>query len=207
VKETSWRVSADTPEAGRLIAAVLMGMLRMDRSARPLVLCIGSDRSTGDALGPLVGSILARRPERAYHVLGTLDCPVHAMNLLSVRQSIAAHQPVIAVDASLGIPEQVGTVTVGIGPLRPGAGVRKQLPSVGDFHVTGTVNVGGFMEYLVLQNTRLYVVMKLATVIAQGIHLALQRTPSSDDQAVISARQPAVEPLEPPLPHFAPWQL
>jgi putative sporulation protein YyaC len=36
----------------------------------------------------------------------------------------------------------------------------------------GNVNIGGFMEYLVLQNTRLSIVMKLAETITSAIQLA-----------------------------------
>ena len=57
-----------------------------------------------------------------------------------------------------------------MGPVKPGAGVNKELPAVGDIHITGIVNVSGFMEYFVLQNTRLHLVMKMAKTIANGIH-------------------------------------
>lgn len=50
-----------------------------------------------------------------------------------------------------------------------GAAVNKSLPLVGEIHITGVVNVGGFMEYLVLQNTRLNLVMRMAGVIVQGL--------------------------------------
>ena len=46
-----------------------------------MFLCIGTDRSTGDSLGPLVGHKLRRRSLRGAAVIGTLDKPVHAMNL------------------------------------------------------------------------------------------------------------------------------
>ena len=55
---------------------------------------------------------------------------------------------------------------------KPGAGVNKQLPEVGDIHITGIVNVSGFMEFFVLQNTRLNLVMKMAKTIANGIYQA-----------------------------------
>lgn len=42
--------------------------------------------------------------------------------------------------------------------------------------MTGIVNVGGFMEYFVLQNTRLSLVMNMANVIGDALHLALRRT-------------------------------
>jgi hypothetical protein len=42
-------------------------------------ICIGTDRSSGDSLGPFVGTYLN---EMGYkNVYGTLDEPVHAMNL------------------------------------------------------------------------------------------------------------------------------
>ncbi|MFO8060907.1 MAG: spore protease YyaC, partial [Bacillota bacterium] len=70
-----------------------------------------------------------------------------------------------------GSRPHVGTVTLSDRPLRPGVGVQKQLPEVGTLHVTGTVNVTGFMEYYVLQNTRLSLVMSMARWIAEGIQI------------------------------------
>ncbi|MHB1956567.1 MAG: spore protease YyaC, partial [Sulfobacillus sp.] len=75
----------------------------------------------------------------------------------------------MAVDASLGKLEDVGTLLIGPGPLHPGSGVNKQLPPLGRYHMTGTVNVGGFMEYFVLQNTRLALVMHMASFIALAL--------------------------------------
>jgi hypothetical protein len=39
--------------------------------------------------------------------------------------------------------------------------------------ITGIVNFGGFMDFLVLQNTRLNIVMKIADLIATGIRYVL----------------------------------
>ena len=80
---------------------------------------------------------------------------------------------IIAVDACLGKSESVGCVSIKKGPLRPGTGVNKKLPQVGDMHIIGVVNVGGFMEYFVLQNTRLNLVMKMAELISEGLEWAL----------------------------------
>ncbi|NSJ87437.1 DUF1256 domain-containing protein [Blautia hansenii] len=46
-----------------------------------VILCIGSDRITGDSLGPLVGHSLSRFSLPHARVYGTLDRPVHALNL------------------------------------------------------------------------------------------------------------------------------
>lgn len=137
-----------------------------------VLLCIGTDRSTGDCLGPLVGSKIGLLKQEFFEVYGTLDNPVHASNLKETLEKIYGKYKnplIIAVDACLGKVENVGCINLGDGSLNPGAGVNKNLPPVGQIHITGIVNVGGFMEYIVLQNTRLNVVMRLADVIANGL--------------------------------------
>jgi len=141
-----------------------------------ILLCIGTDRSTGDCLGPLVGSKMAALGENFFKVYGTLDNPVHASNLGEKLKEIQDnhHNPfIIAIDACLGNLSNVGCITIGDGSLLPGAGVNKKLPPVGHIHITGIVNVGGFMEYLVLQNTRLSTVMRIADTMVRGFHNAL----------------------------------
>jgi putative sporulation protein YyaC len=144
-----------------------------------LFVCIGTDRSTGDALGPLIGSRLRKYNFSDIHLYGTLDEPVHAMNLQETLTTIHNnhHQPyIVGIDACLGQASNIGNIQLGFGPLKPGAGVNKQLPPVGHVHITGTVNVGGFMEYFVLQNTRLSLVVNMSEVIAKSIYIALIRT-------------------------------
>jgi len=136
------------------------------------VACIGTDRSTGDSLGPLVGHKLSKN--KFVSVVGTLENPLHARNLNEFIDSVGEKTLVIAVDACLGRMDHVGYLTIGEGPLKPGSGVNKDLPPVGDMHITGIVNYGGFMDFLVLQNTRLSLVMKMADVIANGLQKALK---------------------------------
>lgn len=141
-----------------------------------VVLCIGTDRSTGDSLGPLIGSKLHALSFNS-HVYGTLDDPVHATNLTDRIKLISANYQspyIMAIDACLGRLESVGCVSLGRGSVKPGAAVNKDLPAVGDAYITGIVNVGGFMEHLVLQSTRLNLVMKMADTIANGLSFALR---------------------------------
>ncbi|QIA28111.1 spore protease YyaC [Thermaerobacter sp. PB12/4term] len=172
------RVRAEDPRGWQLLGETLAVWLEQRGSRRLAVVCIGTDRSTGDALGPLVGTLLARSGEVARYevvLLGTLDEPVHAGNLDQAIARLAALETgttVLAVDACLGRSENVGSISAGRGALQPGAGVNKSLPAVGHLFVTGTVNVGGFMEYFVLQNTRLGLVLRMAEAIAAGIALA-----------------------------------
>ena len=138
-------------------------------------LCIGSDRVTGDCLGPYIGHQLLEHLNTDTHgvyVYGTLKSPVHALNLSRISRQIKILHPeglVIAVDASLGQKKHLGYVTIGNGALYPGAGVQKDLPPVGDIHITGIVNTAGIMEQLTLQTTRRSTVVALADVIACGI--------------------------------------
>ncbi|AQS57746.1 spore protease YyaC [Desulforamulus ferrireducens] len=137
-----------------------------------VIVCIGTDRSTGDCLGPLVGTKLTSCTEHGFTVYGTLDEPVHATNMNERLAVIEQKHPgalIIAIDACLGHLENVGCVNISTGSLAPGAGVNKSLPAVGQLNITGVVNVGGFMEYLVLQNTRLNLVMRLADLITEGL--------------------------------------
>lgn len=140
-----------------------------------VVLCIGTDRVTGDSLGPLVGYKLSKSSLNSVKVYGTLENPVHALNLDATTKEIynTYSKPfIIAIDASLGTLNHLGYITLGKGPLTPGLGVKKTLLPVGDIFITGIVNVSGVLDNLVLQTTRLDTVMNLADCISLAIRLA-----------------------------------
>lgn len=182
------RVHMDAPDAVSVIGNTLYhcGLPFVERADDVVLVCIGTDRSIGDSLGPLIGSYLSESADRPYTVLGTLDDPVHASNLadtLARVESTCQHPFIIGIDACLGRVESVGLLTVGTGSVKPGAGVNKSLPAVGQVYLTGVVNVGGFMEFLVLQNTRLSFVMRMAKVAAQGLQVGLDALLSARVQA------------------------
>ncbi|NLM20887.1 MAG: spore protease YyaC [Peptococcaceae bacterium] len=136
---------------------------------RPVILlCIGTDRSTGDSLGPLTGTKIQKKRLPGLKVIGTLAEPVHAENLEATLQKINlvyVNPYIIALDACLGSIESVGFITLSPGPLKPGTAVNKELPKVGEIHLTGIVNINGFAQYLILQNTRLNTVWQMSNVI------------------------------------------
>lgn len=137
-----------------------------------VILCIGTDRATGDCLGPLVGKHL-KQALPYVPVYGTLETPVHALNLEETIEQIYElyENPfIIAVDASLGIPEHIGYVTLSHAPLVPGKGVNKKLPAIGNLSITGIVNIAGFPNSILLQSTRLNTVMILADCISTAIY-------------------------------------
>lgn len=177
--QTLCRIPYDDANATEVLAQALVRSLLPHVHQREfLCLAIGTDRSTGDALGPLVGSQLAQLAPQGLTIYGTLDEPVHAMNLKEQIEQIHRRHPnafILSVDACLGQYKHIGMISLQEGSLRPGAGVNKRLPEVGDLSFTCVVNAGGFMEYFVLQNTRLAHVIKMAQVMAGSIHLAFTR--------------------------------
>ncbi|OEH91745.1 spore protease YyaC [Bacillus solimangrovi] len=170
-----FRVLHKQPDAAASLAKQIVRLLPTGN--RPIVIvCIGTDRSTGDALGPIAGSKFRQlTPKSSFYLYGNLDEPVHALNLedtLSNIQSKFDNPFIIGIDASLGRTKNIGVLNLKEGPVKPGAAMNKQLPEVGDIHITGIVNVSGFMEFFVLQNTRLNLVMTMAETIGSSLALA-----------------------------------
>jgi putative sporulation protein YyaC len=201
VSETHYINAADKP-AAQQVGIILSDCFQKYSFNHIVFLCIGTDRATGDSLGPIVGYKLknslaerlinmenikaprvnsvsfAQSNVRAVSVFGTLEKPVHAKNIEQTLNYINAvfDDPFIAaVDASLGRTENVGYVTISESALAPGAGLSKDLPSVGRISITGIVNVSDGMDFSILQNTRLNLVMKMSEVIHDGILSGLER--------------------------------
>ncbi|MBP3325642.1 MAG: spore protease YyaC [Coprococcus sp.] len=152
--------------------SILNMVYEMDTEGREIiVVCIGTDRATGDALGPLVGDFLFDGGFD-YSVAGTLQYPVHALNIRETINNIYTeyNNPfVIAVDASLGMTKDIGLITLSNTHLFPGKGVNKKLPAIGDISITGIVNQSGKPGSALLQNTRLYMVKNMAECIGNAL--------------------------------------
>ena len=162
--------------AARLLL-LLMNEMRASGRRQVVFLCIGTDRSTGDSLGPLIGSRLEAEEIGDVVVIGTLEHPVHAVNLDRTMEDIEEYYPdaiIIAVDAAVGRWDHVGLVTLEKGPLRPGLGVRKELAAVGDISITGIVGGAESGDPLFLQSIRLSKVMHLSDCISRSICLGMR---------------------------------
>lgn len=163
-----------------------------------IVVCVGTDRSTGDALGPLTGTYLMDKKLKHMTVYGTLHDPVHATNLedyITLIHNQHKHPFIIAVDACLGKTSSVGQIIACEGALKPGAALNKPLPPIGDVHITGVVNISGFMEYSVLQNTRLSIVVEMAKKIANVIDTIDQQLTSSYVTPAVLMQQQKKKPI------------
>ncbi len=168
------QIAFNASDASEQISINLLPHLPVNKPDTIVVVCVGTDRSTGDSLGPLVGTFLSEKENNTFSIYGTLEDPVHAVNLeekINLVHLEHSNPFIIAVDACLGRTKSVGTVQIHPHPLKPGAGVHKDLPEVGNIHITGIVNVSGFMEFYVLQNTRLSLVWNMAKTIAESIEL------------------------------------
>lgn len=148
-------------------------LLPILKSKRHIIfLCIGSDRATGDSLGPLIGYKLQNINCPYFHIYGSLEHPVNALNLSSViskLNEVYSNPFIVSIDASLGNYHNIGKIYIDYAPLAPGSALNKDLPIIGHISITGIVNVFKCSSFIVLQNTKLYTVMQLADCISDGI--------------------------------------
>lgn len=131
---------------------------------RPVILCIGSDRVTGDCLGPITGELLVNNGIDAY-VYGTLSFPVTAVNLADVLKGIKLRhlgKKILAIDSSVGKRQDVGRIAIMKGALKPGSADGKKLPAVGDVSITATVTD---LSFAPLASVRLGEVYRLSVKI------------------------------------------
>lgn len=140
------------------------------------IVCIGTDRSTGDSFGPLIGHMLSKLTLYDFRLFGTFSDPVHALTLPQTLEKINTRKTlVIAVDACVGSPEYVGYIGLGYEPVRPGSGLGKELPAVGDISVTGIVAMGGISPFVMLQNASLGMVYQMAEKTVFALQYALYK--------------------------------
>ncbi|MFD3262030.1 spore protease YyaC [Paenibacillus lentus] len=136
-------------------------------------LCIGTDRSTGDSLGPIVGT---RLEELGFpSVVGSLQHPCDADNLVFRMSAIPKDHVILAIDACLGVPASVGSYIVSGKPLIPAQSVGGGLPEAGHYSIAGVVNVNGPKPYWTLGMTSLYRVMQMADEIVRAVEEGFQR--------------------------------
>lgn len=168
IQSNHFRANYKEPDIAKTLSNQIMPWFPL-KTTDYIAVFIGTDRSTGDALGPLAGTYFEEMRPRNLHVYGTVHNPVHAVNLKESLCSIYKNHDkpyLIAIDACLGKSSSVGSIIAENKPLKPGLALNKQLPQVGNMNITGVVNVSGFMEQTVLQNTRLSLVMDMALEVA-----------------------------------------
>ena len=142
------------------------------KTFKPVIVCIGSDLAVGDSLGPLVGSMLCNSLKGKAYVYGTLESPVTAKETVTIFKTIKLLHPnskILAIDAGLGNKSDVGLVKVSNNGIKPGLGVSKTLPTIGDASIIGIVAEKFEGVENIFTKTRLNLVYKLAGAISNGI--------------------------------------
>lgn len=144
-----------------------------------IFLCVGSDKITGDAFGPIVGDNLQKLFKNTYNnikVEGTLEKPISGTNLKSQVEKIYTtyKKPcIIAIDAALALEKDIGKIVVSNSKMKFGKGTSKNIVEVGDISIKAIVakdyKVPRY-NFVNLQNTSLNIVIKLAEVTSKGIY-------------------------------------
>lgn len=168
--EYSFNVYNSLAPSGEVLA--LKKMLS-DCTEPPVIVCIGSDLSVGDSLGPVTGTKLKEKLKGLnVYVYGCLSKPITAHEVRYTNQFLKNTHPnstIIAVDAAVGTAGDIGLIKVAKRGLKPGSGANKRLAKVGDVSVMGIVAEKSLFNYSLFSATRLNIVYKMAEIIAEGL--------------------------------------
>lgn len=95
---------------------------------------IGTMKCILDSLGPRICSKLQNKAS----VFGTAESPLHALNIpqrVPVLMKENKDKLKIAIDSCICDEDKIGTIFIDSKPVRPGAGMKKELPAVGDYSI------------------------------------------------------------------------
>lgn len=139
----------------------------------PVIVCIGSDRVSGDSLGPVTGSMLKNKLNNPQViVLGSLDGTVTAKEikyLNSFLRETFLGRTVICIDSAVGSLSDVGVIKISDSPLLPGSGINKRLGKIGDVSVQGVVAEKNFLSKSALSEVKMGMIYKMSDIISDSI--------------------------------------
>jgi putative sporulation protein YyaC len=147
------------------------GLDRFFGGQKPVIVCVGTDLSIGDSLGPIVGTMLYEYRLDAF-VYGRLSETITAKDVRSIKTFLEKAHPTaktLIVDAAIGEKNDVGSIKLSLAPIRPGLGANKDLPKIGTVNLIGIVAERSCANYSFLNLTRLSPVYEMARKIADGI--------------------------------------
>lgn len=154
------------------VCLTLKKMVDSDAAA-PVILCIGSDLSIGDSLGPITGTKLKNSLSGLNcYVYGTLAKPITAHEVKYMNEFLKMthpNSPIIAVDAAVGIAGDIGLIKISRRGLKPGSGANKKLEKVGDVSIMGIIAEQSLFNYSLFSATRLNMIYKMSEIIAEGV--------------------------------------
>ena len=152
---------------------IVLALTRLLRSsARPVIVCIGSDLAIGDSLGPICGTLLSKKQCTDLFIYGTLKKTITAKEIKYMNEFLhETHpgSPVIAIDAAVGDAGDIGLIKLTNTGVRPGLGANKKLGKIGDIGIMGIVAERSVFNYSLLNLTRLNLVYRMADIVAEAI--------------------------------------
>ena len=141
------------------------------RGKLPIIVCIGTDAVAGDSLGPLTGSLLKEKINGKTFIFGSMESTITAKDVKSVASFLEATYPysqVLAIDAALGIKEEIGQIKISDQPVKPGLGVNKNLQKIGTASLLAVVEEKNLTKNL-LPTVRFSLIYKMAEIISSAI--------------------------------------
>ena len=117
-----------------------------------------------------MGSLLSSDKTLKAYVYGTLESPITAKEIVTIKELINKLHPfskVLVVDAAVGYNEEIGYIKINKSGIKPGLGANKNLPMIGDCSIIGVVAKKG--DSLVNNTVRFSLIYKIAKDIALGI--------------------------------------
>ena len=154
------------------VSGITESLKKVYQTNKPVIVCIGSDLAIGDSLGPLIGSILQSKLKGSAYVYGTLNSPVTAKESETVAKTIKYLHPnskILAIDAGVGRGSDVGLIKISDVGIKPGLGVNKTLPIIGDASIIAIVAEKTDALENILNKTRLSLIYKMSNLIVSGI--------------------------------------
>lgn len=148
---------------------------RKKHFSKLLIICIGTDRMTGDCFGPLVGTNLNKEIKNArIEVIGNIKSTIGFQNVENYKEKLLQKDIcVIAVDAALSSKENIGKICVCDKPIILGSGlINKPKKCIGDISIRAIVAQNrkhAKRNFEELSATPLSLVMELSDVVAEGI--------------------------------------
>ncbi len=155
---------------------IMKSLLEILGGETPVFVCVGTDASIGDSVGPFCGTFLENTTNDIF-IYGTLQKPITAKDIRSVKNFISKVHPfskVVVIDAAIGKKADVGKIKIYDAPIKPGLGLNKNLPELGDVSIIAIVAERAEKNLSLSNFTRLSPIYKMARVIEGGITAYLE---------------------------------
>lgn len=120
-----------------------------------IIVCIGTPNVVGDSIGPIIGSKLQLNNCK-YPVYGTILNPITALNIEDKISEIVNNHPlskILAIDACVAKQHNIlNTIILNNTPIKPGAGLNKELLQIGDYSIKVAIIDYSENEYQIIKN-------------------------------------------------------